>query len=511
MADIVIGSGPSGVSAAKALLDRGRDVLMIDAGKTLEAENASRRDEMATHQPQGWDETRRDAYQQGQFETPDGQARRYGSDFAMEPANATLSGKHGWFGLRSSRAGGGLSNLWGGAVLPYRQQDIADWPVNITQLAPHYAAVAEFMPVSGAKDGLCDLLPGIEMAGRSPVPPGPQARNLLERLSKKSDRLALDGIHFGAARQAVDGDCKACGMCLHGCPWGYIYSSQRTLSELKSHPRFTYRPNTVALSFSENSTGVGIALEGGETLSGERLFIGAGVLETARIVLASDPSGTREITLLDSQHAFVPMLHRWRSTPRPDALPYTTLPQLFVEIDAPDVSPNLVHAQLYTWNEHFARDLISNYGFGLGITKPVLNAVARRLIVAQVFLHSQHSSRINLHLSGDGKLIPTLQPNPQTPVVLKSARQNLSRAMGRVGMTTLSFATRLGPAGSSFHVGGSVPMSANPVTGQSDTLGRPLGLSRVHLVDASVFPSIPATTITFSVMANAHRIAASAP
>jgi len=27
------------------------------------------------------------------------------------------------------------------------------------------------------------------------------------------------------------------------------------------------------------------------------------------------------------------------------------------------------------------------------------------------------------------------------------------------------------------------------------------------LIDASVFPSIPASTITFSVMANAHRIA----
>jgi len=32
----------------------------------------------------------------------------------------------------------------------------------------------------------------------------------------------------------------------------------------------------------------------------------------------------------------------------------------------------------------------------------------------------------------------------------------------------------------------------------------------VHLLDASVFPSIPATTITLTVMANAHRIATQA-
>jgi choline dehydrogenase-like flavoprotein len=32
------------------------------------------------------------------------------------------------------------------------------------------------------------------------------------------------------------------------------------------------------------------------------------------------------------------------------------------------------------------------------------------------------------------------------------------------------------------------------------------GWRRIHLVDASVLPDIPATQITFSVMANAHRI-----
>jgi choline dehydrogenase-like flavoprotein len=31
-------------------------------------------------------------------------------------------------------------------------------------------------------------------------------------------------------------------------------------------------------------------------------------------------------------------------------------------------------------------------------------------------------------------------------------------------------------------------------------------LHRVHVVDASVLPSVPATTITYTIMANAHRI-----
>jgi choline dehydrogenase-like flavoprotein len=66
-------------------------------------------------------------------------------------------------------------------------------------------------------------------------------------------------------------------------------------------------------------------------------------------------------------------------------------------------------------------------------------------------------------------------------------------------------------AGKSYHFGGSFPHCGGDagVTG-SDRLGRVGGWSRVHLVDASVFPSVPATTFTLTVMANAHRIATEA-
>lgn len=50
-------------------------------------------------------------------------------------------------------------------------------------------------------------------------------------------------------------------------------------------------------------------------------------------------------------------------------------------------------------------------------------------------------------------------------------------------------------------------MRENPGEAETVTLGRLPAWRRVHLVDASVFPSIPASTITYTVMASAHRIA----
>lgn len=49
-------------------------------------------------------------------------------------------------------------------------------------------------------------------------------------------------------------------------------------------------------------------------------------------------------------------------------------------------------------------------------------------------------------------------------------------------------------------------MSAQPGIEETDILGRPQGLRRVHAIDSTVLPSVPATTITYTVMANAYRI-----
>jgi len=67
--------------------------------------------------------------------------------------------------------------------------------------------------------------------------------------------------------------------------------------------------------------------------------------------------------------------------------------------------------------------------------------------------------------------------------------------------------TRMGTPGAGNHSGSSFPMKENPSGFESDVLGRPYGFDRLHVVDATVLPSIPATTITFTIMANAHRIA----
>ena len=50
-------------------------------------------------------------------------------------------------------------------------------------------------------------------------------------------------------------------------------------------------------------------------------------------------------------------------------------------------------------------------------------------------------------------------------------------------------------------------MSNKIKNNKSDKLGRPFAKKRVHIIDSSILPEIPVNTISYTVMANAYRIA----
>jgi choline dehydrogenase-like flavoprotein len=63
------------------------------------------------------------------------------------------------------------------------------------------------------------------------------------------------------------------------------------------------------------------------------------------------------------------------------------------------------------------------------------------------------------------------------------------------------------PFGFGGHLSGALPMRASPGPLETDPSGRLAGTRRVFVVDSAVFPTLPAQNLTFTVMANARRIA----
>jgi choline dehydrogenase-like flavoprotein len=91
--------------------------------------------------------------------------------------------------------------------------------------------------------------------------------------------------------------------------------------------------------------------------------------------------------------------------------------------------------------------------------------------------------------------------------VFRKTKRHIRNASSLTGLHPVPFYRGEKLPGCGNHFGGSFPMSNNPAGLQTDILGRINGLDKVHIADSSIFPSISATTISLSVMANAHRIA----
>jgi choline dehydrogenase-like flavoprotein len=444
----------------------------------------------------------------------------YGSDFPYRDCDASLGAEYDGVGVRASFAKGGLSTVWGAAMLPYVQSDIANWPISLSELNQHYAAVADFTGLSVKSDGLENLFP-LFQNNPAALNLSSQAKILSDRLEKNRAVLSDAGIRFGQARVAVKvarpphtAGCVYCGLCMYGCPYGFIYNSETTLEQLQARPGFTYRPGVIVTALRETSGS--IEIEGYHRHNREpfrtearRAYLAAGTVPSTQILLRSLSLYHQPVAMKDSQYFLVPLaLTKSAGDVTREAL--HTLSQLFVEISDPKISPRTVHLQVYSYSDLIGQAIRGSFGPLAKMLEPLARGLERRLLIVQGFLHSDDSAQIATTLTKGAhgeRLKLQSRVAPHSKKVISEVIRKLFRHGRQFGAYPIRPMLQIAEPGRGIHSGGAFPMSAQPGPLETDTLGRPRGWQRLHTVDATVLPSIPATTITFSVMANAHRIA----
>jgi choline dehydrogenase-like flavoprotein len=501
---------------------------MLDAGITLEAPTQSLIDRLASQRPDQWDPAAVAPLKQNTQARPDGLPQKvaYGSNFPYRQTDDFFPVHRDKVHLLSSFARGGLSTVWGAAVLPHRQEEISDWPVSLKDLEPHYRAVLKWIPFSAVRDDLEAFFPlYAERPGELRF--SRQSERLQDRLSQNREALRKEGIHFGRSRLSLRagdaGDAKGCvycGLCMYGCPYQSIYCSDQTLKELLKNPRFRYEKDVVIRRVEETAAGVTLHAEDRNTcaarrFSGNRVFLAAGILPTTQILLESLGAYNHPLDMTYSQHFMVPLLAQKGET-NLSREKLHTLAQMFLEVFDPEISPEAIHLQAYTYNDLFRQGMLNSAaGPAFRLIPPLSDWILSKVLIIQGYLHSKYSTPIRLELvkqPADSK--PHLELKGRiSPAVRQKTRQlikKLSRTRALHGTFPLSPWLKVSPPGQGFHNAGTFPMRAEPGPFESDRWGRPHGFQRVHAVDATVHPSAPATTITLTVMANAHRIGSGA-
>jgi hypothetical protein len=202
-----------------------------------------------------------------------------------------------------------------------------------------------------------------------------------------------------------------------------------------------------------------------------------------------------------------------RPTPDPRGVPDFTLNQFNMIADLDGGSADISQLHFYTFNSAFINALPAV--LRAQWAEPAQVQLLRRLTVALGYLPSWKSPQLRVRVRpvSGGDTVPDVHISTDAPPTghgraLRTVLTRLGRSARILDLYPVLPMLRLAAGGKSYHWGGSFPHTDDrSVDLGTDRLGRIGGWQRIHVVDASVFPSVPAMTFTLTIMANAHRIA----
>ncbi len=514
----IVGSGPAGVAAAIPLVEAGLAVTILDSGLQLEDSVKQKVADLRQYSPEHWSTSDR-AFLRGKAALVNGKLPRktvFGSDFSYRQLPQFLVQGDAFNQSESSFAAGGFSTTWGAGLLSYSAADTSDWPLHLTELYPYYQAVQRWIPLAADRDALEKQHP-LFSDSFSSLTRGRHISAWLQSIAGRRRSLEQAGFTYGAGRLALS-DCRYCGLCLSGCPYDFIYRSSHTLALLRQRsPQLSYRRGLEVQEIREEAGSVAILtrdLNSQETIvfHGKRVFLAAGVLSSAKILLHSQRCYGEEVEIKDSQYFVFPLLTRVRcKSPRQEET--FTIAQQVLHIAHPTLASPEIRLSLYPYNDFLSLTVQQKLGALYPLFRPFEDYFLGHLLLAQGCLPSKVSGSIRLSLEkqpSDGSLSLHCRSrlNPTSTIVFKKLFRHLLKNTSNLQALALAPLLQRGKIGQGFHMGASWPMALNPQGKfSSDLLGRPQGWQRLHLVDASVLPSLASGSITFTIMANAYRIA----
>jgi choline dehydrogenase-like flavoprotein len=475
----VIGSGPSGWVSARTLIMLGHKVTIIDSG-LIESDAIK------------IDTNNRSATLNRKL--------FFGSDLPYRsfPFGPLLTSQK--VNPISSFARGGLSLVWGATMLPYCKEDTASWALDISTLDERFRDISKEIPITGAHDGLSSTY-GNFYSRRGFFPSGRMVRILegVKRIGSPEIQVGLSRLAVETGMNGVDG-CVYCNQCLNGCPSNFIWNSKDSPLEAK------YLKMRV-VKLKESSSGVEInaidLLGKPHTLDGfGKVFLAAGSLETFRILATSKIIKDKGV-LKDSATFFLPLF----MLPKSGMKLHNSfgLSQIFIRLNKTS-SHVASQYQLYEYSEDQIVQAKKAVPLGSLIPNKILRFFLKRIVVAIGYLDGADSPGIQMHLLEDGSLLSDLDLNgisyKERNQVIRLQIKRLSKHIRKLGLFSIPFLTKILAPGEGVHFGSWLPMGD-----KSDLLGRPIGSQNIHIVDSSVLPTIAPGPITFTVMANAMRIA----
>jgi hypothetical protein len=530
----IVGSGASGVHFALSVLKKGHQVEMIDvgySGTTMVNPDDNFIDlKLKLPDPAGY-------FLGKDYESvvpPD-----YDQEIYEFPPNKMYLFKHppGFqavpeqFEPLFSFGKGGLAEAWTGGSYPFNDEDMKDFPFGFETIKPYYEEVAERIGLIGEKDDLVRYFPWHDHL-IAPLELDENSQLILKKYEKKRSILNKQGFYLGRSRIATlsrdKGERKACdysGRCLWGCPSDSLYVPSLTLEECHRFPNFSYNPGFFVHHFKVNAqkriTSLVSYNLGDHSIREwpvETLVLAAGTLSSSKIYLDSVYKQTGKIItldgLMDNRQVLVPFinLNMLSKSYNPESYVYH---QLAVGFEC-ELTKHYIHGQITTLKTALVHPVIQQIPLDLKTATFLTRNLHSGLGVINInFCDTRRADNtVSIEpISGTGpggcntRLKIHYQSVTDEKKMIKRAMKRVMKFLLKLGAVAPPMMIQSRPMGASVHYSGTLPMVDNsqPRTLTPDCRSR--DFENLFFVDGTSFPFLPAKNLTFTMMANAARVA----
>ena len=506
---IIVGSGPSGTSAAYPLLEAGLKILMVDGGKKISEKppNGNYHDLKRNDSNQWKWQLGKDLYfiKSIKDSSPKLRIPLYKNIFENLNNKKNIYGEN--FIAVNSLSAGGLSNAWGCGVSRFSENELKKFPFSTKQIKKSYDRVTKRIGICGLNGSFLSSYFGHEKYIQRPVKLDLINDFIFSKYVNKSKELDLLGFKLDRSRLAVLTEdlknrkaCNYSGNCLWGCKGKSLYSAYDELENLKKYKNFSYSPNLIVDSIITYINNASIIGSRHEKIYAKKILLAAGTLSTSKIILKS-LNYHKPIKMLSCPTAaFLVWFPKFLGSKRENDF---GLGQLSYKLNI-SKSHN-AFGSTYSTSGLPIIDFVSRLKmvrrYGLILLKHILPST----IVVNLFLDGSLTNA-TVQLNENNSLVVKGNYGKKVQPLMKKAKLKLFKAFIDLRGVIIPTSFTIGSPGADIHYSGTFPMKKNPAFGESSKYGEVFGLKNVHIIDAAALPILPEKPHTLTVMANADRI-----
>ncbi len=417
------------------------------------------------------------------------------------------------FNAIQSFAVGGLAAGWGAGLYRYNNDDLKGIPVDENELNPFYDFLSEEIGISGANDDLTRFF-GYDKTLQPPLPLSKKADYFLKKYQKKKHSINKKGVFIGYPRLGVlsidHKNRKKCDFSnfetwLPDIPW--IYNPAMTLDRLIREEKIRYT-DKILIEFWKRENGK-IVLFGKNIKNGtgfkaqtDILIIAAGTLNTSRIVLNSRKDTKTELPILDNPLLQIPLIFPSFIGHPVDksAFGMTNLNLIY----KPEEQGQTLQGSIIELTSPPKSIFFEGFPVSASLNIKLIKDVSPSLMALFLYFPSSEENIGSLKVNNSNEI----EIETNNYLTDKKPIKKIVRALLKAGAWTHPLIIKQSMPGYAIHYAGTIPMKKNI---NSDYESSPDGSLHkepgVYIADGSLFSYISSKNLSFTIMANAMRIA----